>query len=144
MRHGAPMIPVSWGELLDKISILEIKRRNISAADKLTHVCDELAALYEVCERLLPREARVDALVSELKAINAELWDLEDRLRVLDRAAIHDERFVGVARVIRVRNDRRAQIKLAINEVTRSPLVEEKHYSTDGAPAVKPLEEVAS
>jgi hypothetical protein len=144
MRHGAPMIPVSWGELLDKISILEIKRRNISAPDKLTHVCDELAALYEVCERSLPREARVDALVSELKAINAELWDLEDRLRVLDRAAIHDERFVGVARIIRVRNDRRAQIKLAINEVTRSTLVEQKHYSTDDAPVVKSLEEVAS
>lgn len=144
MRHGAPMIPVSWGELLDKISILEIKRRNISAADKLTHVCDELAALYEVCERLLPREARVDALVSELRAINAELWELEDRLRVLDRAAIHDERFVGVARIIRVRNDRRAQIKRVINELTRSTLVEEKHYSTDDAPAAKPLEEVAS
>jgi uncharacterized protein DUF6165 len=144
MRQGAPMIPVSWGELLDKISILEVKRRNISAANKLTHVCDELAALYEVCERSLPREARIDALVSELKAINAELWDLEDQLRVLDRAAIHDERFVGVARIIRVRNDRRAQIKLAINEVTRSPLVEQKHYSTDDAPVTKPLEEVAS
>jgi hypothetical protein len=144
MRHGAPMIPVSWGELLDKISILEIKRRNISAADKLTHVCDELAALHEVCERLLPREACVDALVSELKAINAELWDLEDRLRVLDAAGIHDERFVGVARIIRVRNDRRAQIKLAINEVTRSPLVEEKYYSTDDVPVRKPLAEVAS
>lgn len=138
------MIPVSWGELLDKISILEIKRRNITAADKLTHVCDELAALYEVCERSFPREACIDALVSELKAINAELWNLEDRLRVLDRAAVHDERFVGIARVIRVRNDRRAQIKMAINEVTRSPLVEEKHYSTDDAPVRKPFEEVAS
>lgn len=138
------MIPVSWGELLDKISILEIKRRNITAADKLTHVCEELAALYEVYERSLPPEARIDALVAELKAINAELWDLEDRLRVLDRAEIHDERFVGIARVIRVRNDRRAQIKMAINEVTRSPLVEEKHYSTDDAPVSKPLEEVAS
>lgn len=138
------MIPVSWGELLDKISILEIKRRNITAADKLTHVCDELAALYEVCERSLPPEARIDALVAELKAINAELWDLEDRLRVLDRAAIHDERFVSAARLIRIRNDRRAQIKLAINEVTRSPLVEEKHYSTDDVPVMKPLAEVAS
>ena len=144
MRDGAPMIPVSWGELLDKISILEIKRRNISAADKLTHVCDELTALHEICERLLPREACIDPLFAELRAINSELWDLENRLRVLDRAAIHDGRFIIVARVIRVRNDRRAQVKLAINEATRSPLVEEKQYSTDAAPATEPLAEAAS
>ncbi len=124
-------IPVSWGELIDKISILRIKSERMRVPEKLRNVRAELLALIATRDQAAPPDPAVEALAAELHGINERLWDLEDRMRALDRAGCHDAGFVETARVIRHLNDRRSRIKYEINRATKSRLVEEKHYSSD-------------
>jgi hypothetical protein len=122
---------VAWGELLDKIAILEIKCARIEQPEKLLHVHRELEALRAVRDRELPADAPIAQLVVDLRQVNEELWDLEDRVRLLDRARLYDQAFVDAARSIMQKNDRRSAIKLRINLATGSRFVEQKHYATD-------------
>jgi len=118
-------VPVSVGEVLDKISILEIKSERITDTDKLNNVHTELRHLLLVAEA-----HRHPALESELKEVNEALWDIEDRIRVKEHLQEFDKEFVELARSVYVTNDQRANIKREINKVTGSELVEEKSYAS--------------
>lgn len=131
-RHKLPVqeirVPTSPGELLDKITILRIKRQRIRDADKLRHVETELAELEQVAADCLPISLKLDRLVHELQALNLALWEIEDALRECERRQKFDEEFVELARSVYRHNDRRADIKKRINLLLGSRLVEEKSY----------------
>jgi len=121
-------VPVSYGELLDKITILEIKSERIADPTKLANVRDELQ-LLEATWRAHPASAGdIAAERAALRAVNAALWDIEDRIREQERAQCFDDAFIALARAVYVRNDERAAIKRAINLKLGSRLVEEKSY----------------
>jgi len=122
---ATPMVPVSWGELLDKITILQIKQERLSDAAKRANVAAELAALLEPAGGAM---ALVAAPLAELKAINEQLWEIEDRIRDKERMSVFDGEFIELARAVYVTNDRRAAVKRQINEALGSALVEEKSY----------------
>lgn len=126
------LVPVSVGELIDKQTILQIKRERISDAAKLQHVERELALLGQQAQAFLAscaQRAEIEQLAEQLHAVNAALWDLENEVRALDRAECFDERFVAAARKIYAGNDRRAAIKLAINTSAGSDIVEVKSHA---------------
>lgn len=121
-------IPVSWGELLDKITILEIKGERIGDDAKRANVLRELNALQEVVSRHGPMPDGGAALIGELRAINAALWDIEDEIRDCERHKDFGPRFVELARSVYHSNDRRAALKRELNDLLGSELVEEKSY----------------
>lgn len=122
-----PHAPISWGELIDKITILEIKREKITAPAAAANIARELAALEAVAAAVLDTPG-LAALTAELKAINAELWVVEDAIRDKDRAGAFDDEFIALARAVYRRNDARGQAKKKINQILNSELVEEKSY----------------
>jgi hypothetical protein len=124
-----PTIEVSWGELIDKITILEIKTQRLTAPLAVANVRKELAVLAAVFERLKPAPAALDGLKQELKAINGALWDIENRTRAKEAAKTFDAEFIELTRSVYLNNDRRAAIKRRINELLNSGLVEEKQYT---------------
>ncbi|MGA9340804.1 MAG: DUF6165 family protein [Rhodanobacteraceae bacterium] len=123
-------VPISHGELIDKITILEIKAERIPDAAKLANVRRELDLLDQVWTR--HSDARVDIAVEreQLKAVNAALWDIEDRIRLKEKAQAFDAEFIELARSVYIRNDERAAIKRSINERLGSTLMEEKSYQS--------------
>ena len=124
----ALLVPISVGELLDKISILEIKAASIADPAKLVNVRHELKALQRVHAREVAPLPELPALYAELKTVNQELWRIEDEIREHERGGQFDERFIELARNIYRTNDRRAVLKRRINELTGSEIVEEKSY----------------
>jgi len=122
------LIPVSAGELIDKITILRVKAARIDAA-KLANVKKELDLLEAVAGRDLAGVPEIDALAAELEAVNAALWDLEVGKRDCERRKDFGPPFVALARKVYIENDRRAALKRRINEAAGSDLVEEKSYS---------------
>jgi len=122
-------VPVSFGELIDKITILEIKIERIADAEKRGNVGRELEALAAVLAGCGPLAAAVDTLRRELKAVNEALWDIEDRIRDHERARTFDAGFIELARAVYITNDRRAALKRALNTAVGSALVEEKSYA---------------
>jgi hypothetical protein len=122
------LAPVSWGELLDKITILEIKDRRIADTAKRANVRRELDALNAEVARhgALPEGAA--ALMDELRAVNEALWDIEDDIRDCERRQDFGQRFVELARGVYHSNDRRAAVKRRLNDLFGSELVEEKSY----------------
>jgi len=122
-------VPISVGELLDKITILEIKAERIADAGKLAHVEAELALLAGRRDALGLAGPDLAPIVAELAEVNRRLWDIEDRLRRLEREASFGRDFVALARSVYLENDRRADLKREINRLTGSDLVEEKSYS---------------
>ena len=124
----AIMVPVSWGELLDKITILEIKSERLADAAKLANVRAELAALRAVRDGAAPLPDAAQPLIAELSAVNAQLWDIEDAIRVCEAGGDFGDRFVALARSVYFTNDRRAALKRALNSLLDSALVEEKSY----------------
>jgi hypothetical protein len=132
MEMGATMnllVQISAGELLDKLTILEIKRENIADDAKTANVAREYAALSEVVEREIGADPEISWLRAELKEINAELWRIEDDIRDRERQASFGAEFIALARAVYRTNDRRAELKHRINLVTRSDLIEEKSYA---------------
>jgi SMC interacting uncharacterized protein involved in chromosome segregation len=117
-------IPVSVGELIDKISILEIKSERITDTDKLINVRRELDCLLKVA-----RDYRVPDLERPLKQVNEQLWDVENALRVLESKQDFGDYFIELGRSVYVLNDQRAAIKKQINVAVGSALVEEKSYA---------------
>ncbi|MGE5270270.1 MAG: DUF6165 family protein [Thiohalocapsa sp.] len=122
------LVPVSVGELFDKISILELKRQAIADPGQRDNVERELALLEDVRRREIPAIAGLQPLFAELGEVNRRLWDTEDRLRACEREGQFDAQFVALARSVYRDNDRRSAIKRRINELTGSDIIEEKSY----------------
>jgi hypothetical protein len=123
------LVPISVGELIDKIVILEIKSERIKNANQLANIANELGALRAVRLGDVDR-ARLDALSAELKRVNAKLWDVEDSIRECDARGDFGENFIELARAVYRFNDERARLKKAINVESGSRLVEEKSYKS--------------
>jgi len=122
-------IPGAVGELIDKITILEIKSRRITDAEKLRNVENELALLVgNLREAAIDRLGLAD-LRRELSTVNELLWEVEDEIRVCEKNGDFGSGFVALARAVYVTNDRRAAIKREINRLCNSVIVEEKHYA---------------
>ena len=124
----APLAPVSWGELLDKITILEIKAARIADPAARANVDRELALLRDVAAPVLPQPG-LAALVDGLRRVNLELWRIEDDIRAKEAAAQFDAEFIALARSVYLTNDKRAALKRDINTLLRSELVEEKYHA---------------
>jgi Family of unknown function (DUF6165) len=122
-------VPVSAGEMLDKIAILEIKLERIADPAKQHNIRVELDALMGVWRQIDPQQAAVEAERAALKAINEKLWVIEDDIRDLERAQQFDARFIELARAVYFTNDERARIKRVLNGLLGSLLVEEKSYA---------------
>ncbi|MCS6622660.1 DUF6165 family protein [Roseibacterium beibuensis] len=120
-------VPVSVGELFDKITILKIKAARLSDAGQLENVRRELGELERVAA-CVPASPELDALVERLQAVNDGLWDVEDGKRAHEREGRFDADFVALARRVYKENDQRAAIKRDINRLTGSTLVEEKSH----------------
>ena len=121
-------VPVSVGEVVDKVTILEIKSQRISDEAKLENINAELDALRPLVSGGVFDSARVVELTDGLRAVNGELWDIEDNIRAEEAAGRFGDRFIELARAVYVTNDRRAELKKQINLATGSQLVEEKSY----------------
>ena len=129
MRHlPTPAVPVSWGELLDKITILEIKRERIARADARANVEQEHRLLGAIGARALER-AGIAPLLDALREVNAALWDIEDAIREEEARGRFGADFIRLARSVYQRNDERAALKREINLLLASDLIEEKSYA---------------
>jgi hypothetical protein len=126
-RYPAPHVPTSWGELIDKITILEIKCERLEGETALTNARRELSLLREIAAPVLTDDA-VKALAVRLKAVNETLWKIEDDIRSKEAAGQFDEEFITLARSVYKRNDERGALKRQINLVLQSELIEEKNY----------------
>ncbi|CAO3439643.1 hypothetical protein [Azospirillum doebereinerae] len=122
------LVPVSWGELLDKITILEIKSERIADPAKRANVGREFAALQRVVTDAGAPPDGVQPLTDALRAVNEALWDIEDNIRDCERQKDFGPRFVELARSVYHQNDRRAALKRELNDLLGSDLVEEKSY----------------
>jgi hypothetical protein len=122
------LVPISPGELIDKITILEIKSARMTDATKLANVRTELGLLQQTWRSSPYAATDIGAEWSALHEVNAKLWDIEDDIRDKERAGAFDARFVELARAVYVTNDERAAIKQRINTKLGSKLVEEKSY----------------
>ena len=120
--------PVSYGELIDKITILEIKAERIRDAAKVANVRTELDLLDATWAAHPASRTDIAAERAALRGVNETLWDIEDRIRVKEKAQAFDAEFIELARSVYFRNDERAAIKRTINEKLGSTLVEEKSY----------------
>lgn len=129
MKIKTPKIPVSWGELIDKITILEIKREKIKDSEKLKNINVELDLLKKSDEQLLLNEHTLTELKKELAGINLRLWDIEDQIRLKEKEKEFDSHFIDLARSVYFENDERAKIKRKINLQMESEIVEEKSYA---------------
>lgn len=121
-------IPVSIGELLDKITILQIKAERLSQAHQVVNVKRELAALDAVWLKADLCHPEVESLQAALKAVNLRLWDIEDALRLQEAQQCFDAKFIALARSVYLENDQRAALKRQINQITGSLYIEEKSY----------------
>jgi len=122
------LVPLSPGELLDKITILRIKAQRIEDADKLGNVRRELALLEQRWSQAVVAPIELAADEAALARVNSELWDIEDRIREREAQQRFDAGFVELARAVYLRNDERAAIKQRINLKLKSAIVEEKSY----------------
>lgn len=129
------LVPVSYGELLDKIAILQIKSERMTDAAKLANVRNELSALERTWMAHPAAGGDIAKLRAELKAVNERLWVIEDDIRLKERAQAFDDAFVRLARSVYIENDERARIKKAINTQLGSTYVEEKSYEDYRAPS---------
>ena len=125
------MVPISWGELFDKLTILQIKMQRIDEPAKRAHIERELVALSAVRDERVPEpEPELDELVVELSSVNERLWDIEDEIRGCEREQDFGSRFIELARSVYRTNDVRADLKYRINVLLGSDLVEEKSYES--------------
>jgi Family of unknown function (DUF6165) len=122
------LAPVSFGELLDKVTILQIKSERMSDAGKVANVRKELMALERIWNEHPASSVDVSGLLAQLKAVNERLWVIEDDIRILEKGRRFDDAFVQLARSVYFENDERARIKKEINLALGSAYIEEKSY----------------
>ena len=119
---------ISAGELIDKITILEIKKEKMSNKEKLEEVNKELISLNETLKKSIDDESKILSFKNDLKNINLKLWDIEDGKRLAEKNSQFNEKFIELARNVYKFNDERAKIKLAINNALGSNIKEIKSY----------------
>jgi predicted nuclease with TOPRIM domain len=119
---------ISAGELIDKITILEIKKTKISNKDKLNDIEKELSSLNETMKKFIPNNSNIQDLINKLKEINLKLWDIEDGKRAAEKNNEFGEKFIELARNVYKFNDERAKLKLTINNSLGSNIKEVKSY----------------
>ena len=120
---------ISAGELIDKITILEIKNIKINDSEKLKNVEKELSSLNDILEKTIPELSKIQMLIEKLKSINLKLWDIENGKRLSERKNDFGEKFIELSRSVYKNNDERAKIKLEINNILGSNIKEVKsHY----------------
>lgn len=124
-----PTVAVSWGELIDKLTILEIKSERITQPDARLNVNREKALLAQIASPTIAALNDVQQLTHALRQVNQALWEIEDRIRDKELAQEFDEEFIALARSVYITNDQRAALKRDINVVLQSALVEEKSYN---------------
>ena len=124
------LVEVSVGELLDKISILEIKKEKIKESGRLKFVNDEYNVLKEQLKQKVKSDETLNELFDSLKAINNRLWNIEDNKRMCEKNSDFGEKFIKLSRDIHFLNDDRAKIKLEINNHTGSKIKEIKEYTS--------------
>ena len=124
------LVEVSVGELLDKISILEIKKDKIKNPEKLEYIKDELSILKEEFKNNVKSDSKIDTLYQSLKIVNLRLWTIEDDKRKCEKEKDFTENFIKLSRDVHILNDDRAKIKLEINNHTGSKIKEIKEYTS--------------
>jgi hypothetical protein len=121
------LAPISVGELIDKITILELKKTKTNDLGRLKNILVELGQLLRILDTIVvPPE--IDELRTKLFKVNSELWDIEDSKRQCEKTQIFDSAFIQLARNVYLKNDLRASIKKQINQLTNSSIIEEKIY----------------
>ena len=123
------LVEISVGELLDKISILEIKREKIKDIEKLKFINNELSILQDQYRKNIKSDDKLDSLYQLLKNVNTKLWEIEDNKRQCEKSKSFTENFIKLSRDIHFLNDDRANIKLDINNYTGSKIKEIKEYT---------------
>ena len=126
---NSPQVPISWGELFDKITILQIKLENLTSKNALENVEQELKKLQSILTQNGPKTMETIQLEGELRQINQQLWGIEDKIRDKERTNSFDDEFIQLARNVYITNDERSRIKRKINDMLGSELVEEKSYA---------------
>ena len=122
------LVPVSPGEVIDKITILEIKREFILDKDKLVNINHEFNLLMDIFNSNFSDAQGINELKNELKEINLALWKIEDDIRDCERSNKFDQIFIDLARSVYITNDKRSKVKMKINLLLNSDLIEEKSY----------------
>jgi hypothetical protein len=125
----AILVEIAPGELIDRITILEIKLENIRDEGKLVNVRREYELLMAVLRKEIAQTDELSRLAAELRAVNLELWRIEDDIRAQERAKTFGAEFVALARSVYRTNDRRALLKREINDLLKSEIIEEKNYA---------------
>jgi len=125
----APLIPISWGELFDKLTILQIKLENLQDQNALNNVKIEYDELFKIFNNNFLEDDNAIRLLADLKNINKILLNIEDDIRDKERHKTFDEEFIELARSIYITNDERSRIKRNINNTFGSQFIEEKSYS---------------
>ena len=123
------LVEISVGELLDKISILKIKKEKIKDPEKLKFIEDEYKILQTQLDNNVKSDKKLDELFESLKKINSKLWVIEDEKRLCEKNSDFGENFVQLSRNVHLLNDKRANIKLEINNITGSKIKEVKEYT---------------
>jgi predicted nuclease with TOPRIM domain len=134
MHDPIPLAPLSWGEVIDKITILEIKADRLSSEAALANVRKELALLTESVALEVLRRDDVKPLKTRLREINEQLWRIEDDIRQKEASKTFDGEFIELARSVYIVNDERARVKREISERLSSGLIEEKSYASYSKP----------
>jgi regulator of replication initiation timing len=124
-----PSVLVSWGELIDKVTILEIKQERLTSEAALANVRHELAQLSGLAQQAASLHPEIARLKSELKHVNETLWQIEDEVRDKEAAKSFDAEFIRLARAVYHNNDARGRLKQEINILLKSSITEEKQYS---------------
>lgn len=125
-------VPVSVGELADKLSILHIKHERIEDAEKRAHVEVEMAGLRPIWDGIVAANPELAGHYDRLKAVNEQMWDVQDGLRAREAAQAFDDGFIQLARAVAARNGERVGIKNGINRLAGSEFIEEKQYQAGG------------
>ena len=124
-----PIIQISWGELFDKITILQIKLDNLQSESALRNVRTEYKSLHSIYTKVFRDDTEANKLLADLKEINQKLWNTEDKIRIKEKGKSFDNEFIELARSVYIQNDLRSDIKRKINILFRSELIEEKSYA---------------
>ena len=130
MKNDEITVPVSSGELIDKISILKIKKNKITNKSKLRNIKKELFLLNKIYKNNFKKNKKLLLYEKKLININKKLWDIEDKIRLLESKRNFNQEFIKLARSVYINNDKRSEIKKKINILTGSHLIEEKSYKS--------------
>lgn len=126
----APSVQISWGELLDKMTILEIKVQRLNSQVATKKIRRELAVLTRTANDILSEQPYLVTLKEELKSVNEVLWDIEDKIRAKEAAKSFDQQFIELARSVYINNDKRGDLKRQINALLNSDFAEVKQYAS--------------